>query len=248
MAGNEQEALAKGASAIEIAGRQAAQQQAIGIIGQNTATRSSATGALANLGMQQSQLGAQSAQLYQQALQNQYTAAQTGQQQAIQKAENDYYNRYGAQNAGWENLSKYQNMMTQLGGMGGSSTATQKAPTGGGQSTAMGALGGAASGAAMGTAIMPGWGTAIGAVAGGVMGAFSDATLKDRVKLVGKTQKGDNVYDWQWNGKGRKKGLKGKSSGVLAQNVAKTKPQAVGKRDGALTVDYDQTSVKKPKK
>lgn len=246
LAAGEQQALAQGSAAIENSARQAAQSQAMGILGQNVNTQTGAFGALGNLGSGQMQMGAQSAGLYQQALSNQFTAAGVGQQQAQQKAENDYYNSYGAQNAGWENLARYQNMMTQLGGMGGSQAGTATGGGGSKPNAMMGALGGAASGAAIGSAFGP-IGTGVGAVAGGLMGAFSDATLKDRVKLVGKTSTGDNVYDWQWNGKAKKKGLKGKSSGVLAQDIVKTKPEAIGKRDGALTVDYDQTSVKTPK-
>ncbi|MCS5737365.1 hypothetical protein, partial [Herbiconiux daphne] len=85
------------------------------------------------------------------------------------------------------------------------------------------------------------WGAVAGGVIGGVSGLFSDAELKDNIKLKGKTKSGDAVYDWEWNEKGKKKGLKGKSTGVLAQRT----PDAVaGKRQGALTVDYDKTSVK----
>lgn len=247
LAAGEQESLARGAAQIETTARNTAQQQAIGILGQNVNTRTQAAGALGNLGLSQQQLGSQSAQLYQQALQNQFTAAQTGQAQKQAEAENNYYNAYGAQNAGWENLARYQSMMTQLGGLGGTSTGTATGgQSAGGTSRAMGALGGAASGAAIGSAFGP-IGTGVGAVAGGVIGAFSDATLKDRVKLIGKTSDGEAVYDWKWNDKAKKKGLKGSASGVLAQRVAKDKPQAVGKRGGALTVDYDQTSVKTPK-
>lgn len=246
LAAGEQQALAQGSAAIENSARQAAQQQATGILGQNVNTRTSASGALANVGMGQVQQGTQAAGLYQQGLQNQYTAATAGQTQAQAKAENDYYNAYGAQNAGWDNLARYQQMVSQLGGMGGTQTGTA---SGGatGPSRGQSMLGGAASGAAIGTTIMPGWGTAIGAGVGAIAGAFSDATLKDRVKIIGKTKSGDAVYDWDWNQRAKKKGLKGKSSGVLAQNVLKDKPQAIGKRGGALTVDYDQTSVKAPK-
>ena len=74
--------------------------------------------------------------------------------------------------------------------------------------------------------------------------------MKKNVKKTGKTKDGTNTYEWEWNKAGEKKGMKGKGSGVLAQDVAKSNPEAVKKApDGKLMVDYDKTQVtpKNPK-
>ncbi|MFW3388126.1 UNVERIFIED_CONTAM: hypothetical protein RF648_19240, partial [Kocuria sp. CPCC 205274] len=141
-------------------------------------------------------------------------------------------------NAGWENLQKYLAITSGIGGAGSTASSTQSA--GGGASKGQSALGGAMSGAAAGAAIGGPWGAVAGGVIGGVSGLFSDATLKKDIKLKGKTKAGDDVYDWEWNEKGKKKGMKGKATGVLAQRT----DAVAGKKQGALMVDYDKTSVK----
>ncbi|MFW3388293.1 UNVERIFIED_CONTAM: hypothetical protein RF648_20090, partial [Kocuria sp. CPCC 205274] len=154
-------------------------------------------------------------QLYQQQLQNRYQAAQVNQQMQAAQQETDYQNRLANQEAGQKNLEAYRNTVTQIAGQGSAGSSTQS--TGGGASKAQGALGGAMSGAAAGAMIGGPWGAVAGGVIGGVSGLFSDAELKKDIKLKGKTKSGDAVYDWQWNEKGKKKGLKGKATGVLAQ-------------------------------
>ncbi|MCS5737510.1 hypothetical protein, partial [Herbiconiux daphne] len=158
---------------------------------QNNATRTNAIGALGSLGMQQAQLGATAANLYQQGLQNQYTAAQAQQQQAINQAQNQWFNQQGASQAGWTNLARYQSVVAGIGGMGGQSTSTATAPSSGGGLFNQ-VLGGASTVAGMGQSF--GWW-------GG-----SDATLKGKVRLKGRTKSGDKDYDWEWNARGRKLG------------------------------------------
>ena len=91
------------------------------------------------------------------------------------------------------------------------------------------------------------WGAAIGGAAGGIMGAFSDASLKKDVKATGKeTATGEKEYTWKWNESAKKRVGKGrlgdKTKGVLAQQVAKDNPKAVGKdkKTGRLMVDYSK--------
>lgn len=72
------------------------------------------------------------------------------------------------QNAEWDMLQRYANMMN---GLPDFSSTTQTTTGGQGYNRAMGALGGAASGAQMGSAFGP-WGTGIGAVVGGLTGLF----------------------------------------------------------------------------
>lgn len=262
MASKSQQNLEKGSADIMNSARQQALGAATSTLQQNAANRlnqySQGMQTLGNLGTtlsgQHSSNAAAAGQLYQQQLQNQYQAAQNTQTMQNAQQETRYQNALAQKNAGQESLNNYLNTVGKIGGLGGASSQTspgQASGASGLQAGLGGAMSGAASGAMIGS-VVPGVGTAVGAVAGGVIGGlggmFSDATLKKDIKLTGKTKAGDNTYDWGWNEKGKKKGLKGKASGVLAQNVAKDKPQAVGKKQGALMVDYDQTSVKPKQK
>lgn len=72
-------------------------------------------------------------------------------------------------------------------------------------------------------------------IAGTVASLFSDERLKDNIEKVGELHDGQNVYRYDF-GNGRTQ------LGLLAQEVLKKKPEAVGKRDGYLTVDYDKAT------
>jgi hypothetical protein len=68
-----------------------------------------------------------------------------------------------------------------------------------------------------------------------LIGMFSDARLKKNIEPVGKTYDGQNIYRYDFGD--------GKTQlGLIAQEVAKHKPRAVGKKDGYLTVDYKQAT------
>ena len=68
-----------------------------------------------------------------------------------------------------------------------------------------------------------------------LMGMFSDARLKKNIEPVGKTYDGQNIYRYDFGD--------GKTQlGLIAQEVAKHKPHAVGKKNGYLTVDYKQAT------
>lgn len=64
---------------------------------------------------------------------------------------------------------------------------------------------------------------------------FSDARLKDNIEPVGKTFDGQNIYRYDM-GDGRTQ------LGLMAQEVREHKPDAVGERNGFLTLDYDRAT------
>lgn len=65
---------------------------------------------------------------------------------------------------------------------------------------------------------------------------FSDERLKENIKKVGETNDGQNIYKYNFKGDPRTQ------IGLLAQEVAHDHPEAVGKKDGYLTVDYDKAT------
>lgn len=68
-------------------------------------------------------------------------------------------------------------------------------------------------------------------------GLFSDIRLKKNIRQIGQ-QHGYRWYLWEWNETARALGLQGYSEGVLAHEVVELNPDAIGLRDGYLTVDY----------
>jgi hypothetical protein len=64
---------------------------------------------------------------------------------------------------------------------------------------------------------------------------FSDRRLKDNIKAVGKTFDGQNIYSYNI-------GDGPTQMGLMAQEVAKKHPDAVGKRNGYMTVDYHEAT------
>lgn len=234
MAGKANEALATGTADIQNSARTTAQSAALSTLQNNQSTNLSAANSLGSLGTTQGQLASSNANTYQQMLENQYGAANVTQTQAQNEALNDYYNAYGASTNGYTNLNNYLGIVGAIGSMGGTSSSTGTATsTGGGTSTFNSILGAGSTGAGI-------------ASAGAQSGWWSDASMKKKVKKTGETSDGTSTYDWEWNKSGKKKGMKGKASGVLAQQVAKDKPEAVqkDKKSGALSVDYKKVGVK----
>ena len=64
---------------------------------------------------------------------------------------------------------------------------------------------------------------------------FSDARLKDNIRHVGKTFDDQNIYAYDM-------GDGDTQLGLMAQEVMRKKPEAVGERDGFLTLDYDKAT------
>ena len=68
-------------------------------------------------------------------------------------------------------------------------------------------------------------------------GTPSDRRLKDNIKEVGMSPKGYKIYEFSY------KGDSTRYRGVMAQDVAKKNPMAVGIENNFLTVDYSQVDV-----
>jgi hypothetical protein len=67
----------------------------------------------------------------------------------------------------------------------------------------------------------------------------SDIRLKENIKPLGKIN-GVNIYSWDWNEKGRELGGGQPTVGVIAQEVVKTRPDAVRLEKGYYVVDYNK--------
>jgi hypothetical protein len=65
---------------------------------------------------------------------------------------------------------------------------------------------------------------------------FSDKRLKENIKKIGKTYDGQNIYSYNYKGDPRQQ------IGLLAQDVEKHHPHAVGLAHGYKTVDYDKAT------
>ena len=83
---------------------------------------------------------------------------------------------------------------------------------------------------------------ALASLGGGLLGLFSDERLKEDIEKVGKTDDGQNIYTYQYKGDPSST----THMGLLAQEVEKKHPEAVGEVGGYKTVRYDlATSDKK---
>lgn len=141
-------------------------------------------------------------------------------------------------------LSSYANQLSGLQGMAQlPSNANNIAGTmsGIGQTLGQGIVGGAQSAAAQQQANVN---NAMGAGALAMQGyeTFSDNRLKDEIVLIGESN-GHNIYEWLWNEAAAALGMSGRSSGVIAQEVEKTHPQAITERHGFKCVDYAMIGV-----
>ena len=67
-------------------------------------------------------------------------------------------------------------------------------------------------------------------------GAFSDRRLKDDVEVIGKTFDGQPIYKYKYKGDNHTQ------IGLMAQDVERRHPEAVGLAAGYKTVDYDQAT------
>ena len=141
-------------------------------------------------------------------------------------------------------LASYQNQLSGLQGMANlpsnaNNIAAQQSSIG--QTQAAGIIGGANSAAAQQQANMNNVGTAanIGLQA---WDTFSDIRLKENVRYICDVN-GHRVYSWSWNDEAGKIGLVGESVGVIAQEVERTNPEAVGEKSGYKTVNYDAIGV-----
>lgn len=141
-----------------------------------------------------------------------------------------------AENQRTNRLQAFQNTMYGLQGLAGlPSYAPQIAQgiAGIGQTQAQGMIAGA-------QARQQGIGQTLGLGLNALsLAGFSDVRLKDNVKLIGERY-GHDWYEWEWNDRAEAElGLTGKTEGVLAQDVARVTPEAVGTSHGYLTVNYE---------
>lgn len=72
---------------------------------------------------------------------------------------------------------------------------------------------------------------------------FSDKRLKENIKKIG-VEKGFNIYSWTWNKLAESLGLRGNGFGVIAQEVMKTRPDAVINDNGYYKVYYQMLGIK----
>ena len=73
-------------------------------------------------------------------------------------------------------------------------------------------------------------------------GMFSDIRLKQNIKYVGE-KNGHNIYSWIWKPCARLLGLTGKATGCLAHEVYEKDYEAIGMKDGFLTIKYDRLGL-----
>ena len=145
-------------------------------------------------------------------------------------------------------LSTYQNMYAnQLSGLQGLANLPSNANniaasiSGVGQTLGQGIIGGAQSAAAQSQNNINNGFAAAGLALQGYE-TFSDRRLKKNIKLRGQ-KNGHNVYTWLWNEAAAALGLFGRSAGVIAQEVEKSRPDAVTERHGFKCVNYSMIGV-----
>lgn len=73
-------------------------------------------------------------------------------------------------------------------------------------------------------------------------GMFSDIRLKENIQHTGE-KNGHNWYTWDWSEGAGELGLYGPQEGYMAHEIFWTNPDAVGYRDGFITLDYDALEV-----
>jgi len=154
---------------------------------------------------------------------NEYTAMTSGNQ--ITNPSFTSANYQGAAAPDYANLvsQNYANKMAQYNAKVGSQNSTQSGIFGLGGSF----LGAAGNAGGIGNLF---------SMAGPAIAA-SDRNLKENIVPVGK-ENGHHIYEFNYIGKPER------YIGVMAQEVQETHPEAVGERDGYLTVNYDAIGVK----
>lgn len=128
-------------------------------------------------------------------------------------------------NAPWENLARYQSMIS--GQPGGTASTETPLHTNPGANALGGALGGHALASALGFAGP--W----GAIAGGALGLLSDVRAKEDIERIGTHDElGVGVYKYRYIGDPTPQ------IGVMAQEVEQVKPEAVGEVNGVKFVNW----------
>lgn len=140
-------------------------------------------------------------------------AAAGAQQQAAQQA---LINAAQQQYAGYTGAPQ-QALQTQLGAFAGSQTGEQTQTA----------------------TRQPGLFDYLSLAATAAAGSPSDRRLKENIRQVGMTDRGINLYRWDWNDEGRRVAGNQEGFGVIAQEVKRIMPEAISMADdGYLRVDY----------
>ncbi len=131
-----------------------------------------------------------------------------------------------------ESYNQQQNQLGQLAGLGSYAPQIAQQTSNIGQTLAQGKV---AATQARQTGNQQGFNNLLG-LGSLAITAFSDIRLKDNIKPIGEWN-GYTWYEWDWNKKANKIGLYGKGWGVMAHEVFKHNPEAIGQKEGYITVD-----------
>lgn len=124
----------------------------------------------------------------------------------------------------WQNVNNLANVASTIGSLGGTATKTTKES--GGTAGLIGGIGAGLGGAAN---------------LGKFLFTASDERLKEDIERVGKTDDGQPIYNFRYKSGGPV------VMGLMAQEVAKKRPEAVARdpETGYLMVDYKKATAKK---
>lgn len=137
-------------------------------------------------------------------------------------------------------LDSYNQQLMGLSGLAGLSTDEQNIASlisGIGETLGQGQIGAAQ---AKQTASQNTWSNllGLGGLGIGIAGMFCDRRLKKNIRILGKIR-GFNWCQFKWNSVAEKLGLKGRSCGIMADEVYEKVPEAVILKDGFMFVLYD---------
>lgn len=141
-----------------------------------------------------------------------------------------------ANQAPWAKVGNLAQIAGGIGGLGGTSTGFSQ----GTQQTSGGGLGSILGGSMAGLGGLGNLLKGIGSM-GGFAAMFSDERLKENIERVGSTDDGQNIYAYNY----KSDPLKRRTLGLMAQEVAEKRPEAVGVHpSGFLMVDYGKATKK----
>ncbi|MBY7909965.1 tail fiber domain-containing protein [Vibrio fluvialis] len=143
-------------------------------------------------------------------------------------------------NEQYGNLYNYFNALGALSGQGIQGSSGLGSFGGDTISGMAGTLSGIGTGALNAAAQQTQRGTGLLSAGIGLLSAFSDVRLKKNIKATGEhTERGNEIYTWDWNEKAKKLGLVGSGRGVIADHAEQVTPTAVSTdKSGYKVVDY----------
>lgn len=143
-------------------------------------------------------------------------------------------------NEQYGNLYNYFNALGALSGQGIQGSSGLGSFGGDTISGMAGTLSGIGTGALNAAAQQTQRGTGLLSAGIGLLSAFSDVRLKKNIKATGEyTERGNEIYTWDWNEKAKKLGLVGSGRGVIADHAEQVTPAAVSTdKSGYKVVDY----------